>query len=78
MKHSEIYMAIIILLMGVLIWTNQSENRELVDAHHKYVRQQELNMADMKSRMAALESVDISVNIVDHTGIYSVMGMEVK
>jgi hypothetical protein len=74
----EIFLALIIMLMGIFILTEQAQHRATIEAHHKYVRQQELDMADMKSRMTALEDVQINVNIVDRTGLYTVMSTEVE
>jgi len=74
----EIFMALIIMLMGIFILTQQAQHRATIDSHHTYVRQTELDLADLKSRLSALEDMNISVNIVDHTGIYSVMGMVVE
>lgn len=53
----------------------RDENRQLIDAHHDYVRRTELKQATIESRLATLERVEIRLDVIDHTGMWMVKGV---
>ena len=73
----DVLVFLIMLLMAAALTLQYEENRALVDAHHDYVRRTELDMADVKARLATLERVNIRLDVIDHTGLWMVQGGEV-
>ena len=78
MKDLKVYLLILCVLALCYVCNDyRAQNRELVDAHHDYVRRTELDMADVKARLATLERVNIRLDVIDHTGLWMVQGGEV-
>lgn len=79
MKHYILYFTAAVLVFtgffatGYLYGVVQDQRA----SHHRYVRQNELELADLKSRIRMMEEMRIRVDIVDHSGLWMVSGGEV-
>ena len=65
----EILIAVIMFIMAAVIMLQTAENRELINAHHAYVRRTELRQADLEARIGTLERIGVKIDVVDHTGL---------
>jgi len=63
----------VVTLTGLLVHS-LTDHRDTIDAHHDYVRQVEIDLADVKERLATLERIGGEIHITDHTGIWMVSG----
>ena len=74
--HTFIHAVCIIVVVTLtrLLVHSLTDHRDTLDAHRDYVRQVEIDLADVKERLATLERIGVEIHITDHTGIWLVSG----
>ena len=74
--HTFIHAACIIATVTLtgLLTHSLTAHRATINAHRDYVRQVEIDLADMKHRLSTLERIGVEIHVTDHTGIWLVSG----
>jgi heme exporter protein D len=85
--HTIIHAACIIAVVTLtgLLTHSLTAHRATINAHRDYVRQVEIDIADMKKkieadaiksneRLSTLERIGVEIHVTDHTGIWLVSG----
>jgi hypothetical protein len=68
MKDWKCYLLIAAILALCYVCNDyRDENRQLIDAHHDYVRRTELKQAAIDARLATLERIGINMHIMTHS-----------
>jgi hypothetical protein len=62
-----------VLFLSFICFQQNHEINDIITGHHKYVRQMELDLADMKARLATLERIKIEVELLDRTKTWFVI-----
>jgi biotin operon repressor len=57
-----------------LLTHSLTAHRDTIKSHRDYVRQVEIDLADVKHRIATLERIGVEIHVTDHTGIWLVSG----
>jgi len=72
MKLVDIVMTVVTLTLATLLLVQMRDTHQQQNAHRDYVRRVELELAEIKGRLATLERIGIRIDLMDHTGLWFV------
>ncbi len=73
-----ICLTIVATVFVLLFASSNLETRDMVKAHHDYVRRVELQLADLRARLEILENIGVQIDVVGHAPVYEVTEVEVN
>jgi hypothetical protein len=73
-----IALCIIIAILMAVCFSQQADINDLVETHHRYVRETELRQAELEARLKTLERIGIEIELKQRDGIWLVTDMKGK